>query len=77
MAVDKNGNPWVTDHATSLFFMLNATNDKFTTFATSTASPQIYGVANVNSIPGGAYTLPYWIEQGSGNDNGSSFLGLI
>ncbi len=65
VAVDDNGNPWMTDHATSLFFMLNASNGKTTTYATSRASPQIYGVNDVNSIPEGAYTLPYWIEKGS------------
>jgi virginiamycin B lyase len=66
VAVDENGNPWVTDHATSLFFMLNASNGNTTTYATSRASPQIYGVSDANSIPAGAYTLPYWIEKGSG-----------
>ncbi len=71
VAVDGNGNPWVTDHATSLFFMLNASNGNTTTYATSRASPQIYGVNDVNSVPEGAYTLPYWIEKGPGNDNGS------
>jgi virginiamycin B lyase len=71
VAVDGNGNPWVTDHATSLFFMLNASNGNTTIYATSRASPQIYGVNDVNGVPEGAYTLPYWIEKGSGNDNGS------
>jgi virginiamycin B lyase len=65
VAVDDNGNPWITDHATSLFFMLNASNGKTTTYATSRASPQIFGVNDVNSIPEEAYTLPYWIEKGS------------
>ena len=66
VAVDENGNPWVTDHATSLFFMLNASNGNSTTYATSRASPQIYGVSDANSVPAGAYSLPYWIENGSG-----------
>jgi virginiamycin B lyase len=64
VAVDDNGNPWITDHATSLFFMLNASNGKTTTYATSRASPQIYGVNDTNNVPEGAYTLPYWIEKG-------------
>jgi virginiamycin B lyase len=71
VAVDENGNPWVTDHATSLFFMLNASNGNTTTYATSRASPQIYGVSDANSIPAGAYTLPYWIEKGSGRNDGT------
>lgn len=65
VAVDDNGNPWITDHATSLFFMLNASSGKTITYATSRASPQIYGVNDMNSIPEAAYTLPYWIEKGS------------
>jgi virginiamycin B lyase len=65
VAVDDNSNPWITDHATSLFFMLNASNGKTTTYATSRASPRIFGVNDLNSIPEGAYTLPYWIEKGS------------
>lgn len=28
--------------------------------------PMIYGVNDMNSVPQGAYTLPYWIEKGSG-----------
>lgn len=65
VAVDNDGNPWVTDHATNLFFTLNATNGKITAFVTSTASPKIFGVNGINGVPIGAYTLPYWIEQGS------------
>ena len=64
VVLDDNGNPWITDHATSLFFMLNASNGKTTTYATSKASPQIYGVNDTNNVPEGAYTLPYWIEKG-------------
>jgi virginiamycin B lyase len=71
VTVDENGNPWVTDHATSLFFMLNASNGNTTTYATSRASPQIYGVIDANSVPAGAYSLPYWIEKGSGGNGGS------
>jgi virginiamycin B lyase len=65
IAVDDNGNLWVTDHATSMFFMLNASNGKTTTYATSRASPKIYGVNNIDIVPGGTYTLPYWIEKGN------------
>lgn len=71
VVVDENGNPWVTDHATSLFFMLNASNGNTTTYATSRVSPQIYGVSDVNGIPQGAYSLPYWIEKGSAGSDGS------
>ncbi|MGC1928769.1 MAG: hypothetical protein WA667_07315 [Candidatus Nitrosopolaris sp.] len=66
VAIDNNDNLWVTNHATNMFFMLNASNGKITTYATSKASPLIYGVNDMNSVPQGAYTLPYWIEKGSG-----------
>jgi len=64
IALDDYGNPWVTDHATNLFFMLNATTGKITTYSTSRASPTIFGVSGTNNVPVGAYTLPYWIENG-------------
>jgi virginiamycin B lyase len=51
--------------------MLNASNGNTTTYATSRASPQIYGVSDANSVPAGAYSLPYWIEKGSGGNGGS------
>jgi virginiamycin B lyase len=65
VAVDNNHNLWVTNHATNMFFILNATNGRITTYSTSRASPLIYGVNNTNNVPEGAYTLPYWIEKGS------------
>ena len=34
-------------------------------FATSKASPRIYGLNESGSLPEGAYTLPYWIEKGA------------
>jgi virginiamycin B lyase len=52
-------------HATDTFFMVNATNGRITAYATSRASPLIYGVNDTNSVPEEAYTLPYWIEKGS------------
>ncbi len=65
VAVSNDGNLWVTDHATSTFFMLNASNGKTTTYATSTPSPKIFGVNNTDSVPEAAYTLPYWIQKDS------------
>jgi virginiamycin B lyase len=65
VAVSNDGNLWVTDHATSTFFMLNASNGKTTTYATSTPSPKIFGVNNTDNVPEAAYTLPYWIQKAS------------
>ena len=62
--LDKYGNPWITDHGTSIFFMLNATNGKITEFATSPYSKRIStGLTTGNN----AYTLPYWIMSDSNN----------
>ena len=66
IALDNNGDPWITDHGTSIFYKLDSANGKVMKFVTSQASPRIFG-RNTTSVVG-AYTLPYWIERGS---NGS------
>jgi virginiamycin B lyase len=58
IAIDKKGNPWITDHGTSIFFMVNATNGKVTEFSTS---PLSRVSANISKEFG--YTLPYWIKM--------------
>ncbi len=65
LAIDDKGNLWATDHGTSIFYMLNTTNHKITMFATSKASPKIYGLNDSSSLPEGANTLPYWIQKGA------------
>jgi virginiamycin B lyase len=69
LAVDNNGNLWATDHGTSIFYMLDTKNHNVTMFATSNASPKIYGLNESSSLPEDAYTLPYWMEKGP--DDGS------
>ncbi|HYA84644.1 MAG TPA: hypothetical protein VEH06_14530 [Candidatus Bathyarchaeia archaeon] len=69
LAVDNNGNLWATDHGTSIFYTLDTKSHNITMFATSNASPKIYGLNESSSLPGDAYTLPYWIEKGA--DDGS------
>ena len=69
LAVDNNGNLWATDHGTSIFYMLDTTSHNVTMFATSKASPKIYGLNDSTSLPEGANTLPYWIQKGA--DDGS------
>jgi virginiamycin B lyase len=57
-AVDNEGNVWVTDHATNIFFMLDPDTSDITRYTTSILSQRILG-----AVPSsGAYTLPYWIE---------------
>ena len=64
LAVDNNGNLWATDHGTSIFYMLDTKSHDVTMFATSNASPKIYGLNESSSLPDDAYTLPYWMEKG-------------
>lgn len=58
IAIDKKGNPWVTDHGTSIFFMVNSTDGKVTEYSTSplfsnsASGPNSFGT-----------TLPYWIKM--------------
>ncbi len=64
IVLDENGNPWITDHGTSIFFMLNATNGQITEFTTSPYSRRISpGLTSSDN----AYTLPYWIRSDSNN----------
>jgi virginiamycin B lyase len=65
LAVDNNGNLWATDHGTSIFYTLDTKSHNVTMFATSNASPNIYGLNESGSLPEDAYTLPYWMEKGA------------
>ncbi|MFY9869001.1 MAG: hypothetical protein WAK17_04725 [Candidatus Nitrosopolaris sp.] len=69
LALDNNGNLWATDHGTSIFYMLDTKSHNVTMFATSNASPEIYGLNESSSLPQDAYTLPCWMEKGA--DDGS------
>ncbi len=56
--IDNEGNLWVTDHGTSIFFMLDPNTGDMTKYTTSVLSTKVLG-----AIPSeGAYTLPYWIQ---------------
>jgi virginiamycin B lyase len=58
IAIDKKGNPWITDHGTSIFFMVNSTNGKISEFSTSPLSR-----ISANIPKDFSYTLPYWIRM--------------
>lgn len=64
IVLDENGNPWISDHGTSIFFMLNPSNGKITEFTTSPFSKRIAPEMPSNVR---AYTLPYWIRIDSNN----------
>jgi virginiamycin B lyase len=57
IAIDEKGNPWITDHGTSIFFMVNSTNGRITEFSTSPLSRISQNIQKEY-----AYTLPYWIK---------------
>ena len=58
IAIDEKGNPWITDHGTSIFFMVNSTNGKISEFSTSPLSR-----ISANIPKDFSYTLPYWIRM--------------
>jgi virginiamycin B lyase len=60
--VDDQGNLWITDHGTSMFYKLDSSSGNITKFVTSKPSPRIFANKNDTS-PAGAYTLPYWIKK--------------
>ena len=60
ISIDEKGNPWITDHGTSIFFMVNSTNGKITEFSTSPLSRIAANIPKDFS-----YTLPYWIKMDS------------
>lgn len=59
--VDSEGNLWVTDHGTNIFFMLNPDTGSITRYSTATLSQRVLGTVPSAS----AYTLPYWIQEDS------------
>jgi virginiamycin B lyase len=60
ISIDEMGNPWITDHGTSIFFMVNSTDGKITEFSTSPLSRIAANIPKEFS-----YTLPYWIKMDS------------
>jgi virginiamycin B lyase len=62
--LDKEGNLWVTDHGTSMFFVINASNQAITKYVTSLPSPKVFG----GSTPKDAVSWPYWMQRDS-DDN--------
>ncbi len=62
--LDNEGNLWVTDHGTSTFFVVGASNHTITKYVTSMPSPRIFG----GITPKNAVSWPYWMQRDS-NDN--------
>ncbi len=64
VAVDRDGNVWVTDHATSIFFKLDPDTGDITKYSTSILSERVLGAVPSTA----AYTLPYWISADAGGN---------
>jgi len=60
LLLDSNNGLWTTDHGTNIFFKLDTVVGNITQYATSVASPKLFGGVSLT----GAYTLPYWLKQG-------------
>lgn len=62
--LDSAGNLWLSDHGTSMFFVLNQSDGKITKYVTSLPSSRVFG----GPIPDNAVSWPYWMQSdGSGN----------
>ena len=59
--LDGNGNLWLTDHGTSVFFMLDALDGTITRYVTSIPSSRIFG----GEAPPNAVSWPYWLQSDS------------
>jgi virginiamycin B lyase len=66
---DIEGNLWITDHGTSIFFRLNPNNGEVIKYVTSKLDNRIVGgeVGVPDPLAESSYTLPYWIQKGNNN----------
>ena len=59
--LDRQGNLWITDHGTSIFFVLDASTGSLTKYSTSVPSSRVFGGA----VPQNAVSWPYWMQRDS------------
>ena len=59
--LDDEGNLWLTDHGTSVFFMLDASDGTISRYVTSFPSSRIFG----GEAPPNAVSWPYWMDSDS------------
>ena len=57
--LDNEGNLWLTDHGTSVFFMLDSSEGTITRYVTSIPSSRIFG----GQTPENAVSWPYWLQS--------------
>ncbi len=80
ITVDNNGNVWLADSSSSLFFKFNPTNQNFTQYVTSNPHKSTYG--NYTGEIKSPVSRPYWIDTDSSgklvfNEQGSNRIGVF
>jgi virginiamycin B lyase len=80
ITADNNGNIWLVDSSSSLFFKFNSTNEIFTQYTTSNPQKSTYG--NYTGEIKSPVSRPYWIETDSFgklifNEQGSNMIGVF
>jgi len=80
ITADNNGNIWLADSSSSLFFKFNPINENFTQYVTSNPQKSTYG--NYTGDIKSPVSRPYWIETDSSgklvfNEQGSNRIGVF
>jgi len=80
ITADNNGNIWLADSSSSLFFKFNPINENFTQYVTSNPNKSTYG--NYTGEIKSPASRPYWIETDSSgklifNEQGSNRIGVF
>ena len=80
ITADNNGNIWLVDSSSSLFFKFNSINENFTQYVTSNPHKSTYG--NYTGEIKSPVSRPYWIDMDSSgklvfNEQGSNSIGVF
>jgi len=80
ITADNNGNIWLADSSSSLFFKFNPLNENFTQYVTSNPHKSTYG--NYTGEIKSPVSRPYWIDIDSSgklvfNEQGSNRIGVF
>ena len=80
ITADNNGNIWLVDSSSSLFFKFNPRNENFTQYTTSNPHKSTYG--NYTGEIKSPVSRPYWIDMNSSgklvfNEQGSNSIGVF
>ena len=80
ITADNNGNIWLVDSSSSLFFKFNSINENFTQYTTANPQKSTYG--NYTGEIKSPVSRPYWIDMNSSgklvfNEQGSNSIGVF